>query len=120
MPTPYDPTVKTLTELSPADWLPLAGQRRRRATVEDSDIGTLVSGATDKLLRVHDDPPYLMHLELQSGHFSAGLLLRLRLYNSVFEHRHQLPVLSVAVLLRPEADSPQLTGLLTALSRRAG
>jgi hypothetical protein len=27
---PFDPTLKTLAELSPADWLPLAGRRRRR------------------------------------------------------------------------------------------
>ena len=53
-PHPYDPTVKTLAELSPADWLPLAGRRRRRVTIEDSDVGTIISGATDKLFRVHD------------------------------------------------------------------
>jgi uncharacterized protein (DUF433 family) len=29
---------------------------RRRVTIEDSDVGTIVSGATDKLFRVHDDP----------------------------------------------------------------
>jgi len=35
---------------------------------------------------------------------------RLRLYNGVLDYRHDRLVLSVAVLLRPEADSPQLTG----------
>jgi predicted transposase YdaD len=109
---PYDPTLKTLAELAPADWLLLARRRRRRVTIEDSDIGTLVSGATDKLFRVHDDPPYLLHLDFQAGHDSAALPLRLRLYNSVFEHRHQLPVLSVPVLLHQGADSPRLTGQL--------
>jgi hypothetical protein len=34
------------------------------------------------------------------------------LYNVVLEDRHDLPVWSVAVVLRPEADSPRLTGLL--------
>jgi hypothetical protein len=110
--TPYDPTLKTLAELAPADWLPLAGRRRRRVTIEDSDIGTLVSGASDKLFRVHDNPPYLLHLEFQAGHDSVALPLRLRLYNSVFENRHGLPVLSVPVLLHQRADSPQLTGHL--------
>jgi hypothetical protein len=38
--------------------------------------------------------------------------MRLRLYNSVFEYRHERIVLSVPVLLRPEADSPQWNGLL--------
>jgi predicted transposase YdaD len=109
---PFDPTLKTLAELSPADRLPLVKRRRRRVTVEDSDIGTIVSGATDKLFRVHDDPEYLLHLDFEAGHFREELPLRLRLYNSVFEYRHQRVVLSAAVLLAPQADSPQWNGLL--------
>ena len=38
--------------------------------------------------------------------------MRLRLYNSVFEYRHDCVVLSVPVLLVPAADSPQWNGLL--------
>jgi hypothetical protein len=79
MDRPFDPTLKTLAELAPADWLPLVKRRRRRVTVEDSDVGTVVSGATDKLFRVHDDPEYLLHLDFESGHFRSGLPLRLRL-----------------------------------------
>jgi predicted transposase YdaD len=113
MDRPFDPTLKTLAELSPADWLPLAGGRRRRVTVEDSDIGTVVSGAADKLFRVHDDPEYLLHLDFEAGHFLEDLPLRLRLYKRVFEYRHRRLVLSAPVLLRPEAaDSPQWNGLL--------
>src|SRR5438094_6269483 len=108
---PFDPTLKTLSELSPADWLPLAKRRRRRVTIEDSDVGTLVSGATDKLFRVHDQPEYLLHLDFEAGHFRSELPWRLRLYNSVFEYRHRRVVLSVPVLLSPEADSPQWNGL---------
>ena len=106
MNAPFDPTLKTLAELSPADWLPLARRRRRRVTILDSDVGTVISGATDKLFRVHDEPEYLLHLDFESGHF------RLRLYNSVFEYRHRRVVLSVPVLLCPAADSPQWNGLL--------
>ncbi len=106
MDRPFDPTLKTLAELSPADWLPLVRRRRRRVSVEDSDIGTIVSGATDKLLRVHDEPEYLLHLDFESGHFREELP-RLRLYDSVFGYRHRRVVLSVPVLLRREADSPQ-------------
>ena len=106
---PFDPTVKTLAELSPADWLPLVKQRRRRVTVEGSDVGTIISGATDKLFRVHDDPEYLLHLDFEAGHFRSELPLRLRLYNSVFEYRHRRVVLrkmgvaSVAHLARAVA-----------------
>jgi predicted transposase YdaD len=112
MERPFDPTLKTLAELAPADWLPLIQRRRRRVTIEDSDLGTIVSGATDKLFRVHDEPEYLLHLDFEAGHFRAELPLRLRLYNSVFEYRHRRLVLSVPVLLCPEADSPQWNGLL--------
>ncbi len=111
MNAPFDPTLKTLAELSPADWLPLAKRRRRRVSILDSDLGTLVSGATDKLFRVHDEPEYLLHLDFEAGHFRSELPLRLRLYNSVFEYRHQCVVLSVPVLLSPAADSPQWNGL---------
>ena len=89
MDRPFDPALKTLAELSPRDWLPLAKRRSRRVSVEDSDVGTIVSGATDKLFRVHDDPEYLLHLDFEAGHFRKELPLRLRLYNSVFEYRHE-------------------------------
>jgi len=106
----YDPALKTLVEASPADWLPLLGLPRKRVTVEDTDLATVVSGAVDKVLRVHAQPEYLLHFDFQSGHDSAMLPPRLRLYNSLLDYRHDRLVLSVAVLLRPEADSPQLTG----------
>ncbi|HZV06485.1 MAG TPA: hypothetical protein VE999_15500 [Gemmataceae bacterium] len=107
----YDPTLKTLVEVSPADWLSLLGLPRKRVTVEDTDLATVVSGAVDKVLRVRARLEYLLHLDFQSGHDSAILPRRLRLYNGVLDYRHDRLVLSVAVLLRPEADSPQLTGL---------
>jgi predicted transposase YdaD len=109
---PFDPAIKTLAEVAPADWLPLAWRRRRRVTVEDTDVGTIISGATDRLFRVHDDPEYLLHLDFEAGHFRSELPLRLRLSNSVFEYRHDRVVLSVVVLLAPAADSPQWNGLL--------
>jgi predicted transposase YdaD len=112
MKQPYDPTLKTLVETSPADWLSLLGLPRKRVSVEDTDLATLVSGAVDKVLRVHAQPEYLLHLDFQAGHDSSILPRRLRLYNGVLDYRHDLLVLSVAVLLRPEADSPQLTGKL--------
>jgi predicted transposase YdaD len=112
MPGEFDPILKALVEIAPADWLPVLGRRRRRVSVQDADIATVISGAADKVLRVHDDPPYLVHLDFQAGHDSAALPGRLKLYNSALEYRHDLVVWSVAVLLRPEADSPRLTGSL--------
>src|SRR5262249_32747688 len=59
---------------------------------------------------VRATPPYLLHLEFQTGHDSAGLPPLLHLRNTLLEHRHGLLVRSAAVLLRPEADAPALTG----------
>jgi hypothetical protein len=78
--------------------------------VIDADIAT-VSGAADKVLRVSADPPYLLHLDFVAGHDVAALPGKLQVRNSLLGNRHQLPVLSGAVLLHPEADSPQLTGV---------
>jgi predicted transposase YdaD len=108
----YDPTLKSLVEIAPADWLALLGLPRKRVTIENVDLATIVSGAVDKVLRVHADPEYLLHFDFQSGHDSAMLPRRLQLYNGALDYRHDRPVLSVAVVLRPEADSPRLTGIL--------
>lgn len=52
----YDPTLKALVEIAPADWLTLLGLPRKRITLENIDLATLVSGAADKALRVHAEP----------------------------------------------------------------
>ncbi len=75
----------------------------------DADVAT-VSGASDKALRVAAEPPYLLHLEFVAGHDTATLPRKLLVRNALLQHRHDLPVHSAAILLRPEADSPQLTG----------
>jgi predicted transposase YdaD len=106
---PFDPTVKTLVETSPADWPVLLGQPAAPTAVIDADIAT-VSGAADKVLHVRAAPPYLLHLEFQAGHDSAGLPPLLHLRSTLLEHRHGLLVRSAAVLLRPEADAAALTG----------
>jgi len=107
---PFDPTFKVLVESCPDDWTAFAGQPRAPTEVIDADIAT-ISGAADKVLRVREPSPYLLHLEFVSGHDASRLPGKLQLRNLLLEDRHDLPVRSVAVLLRPEADSPALTGL---------
>jgi hypothetical protein len=106
----YDPTLKTLVEAGPGAWPALFGRPTGPTVVIDADIAT-VSGAADKVLRVAADPPYLLHLEFVSGHDSAGLPPKLLVRNGLLEDRHGLPVRTAVLLLRPEADSPQLTGI---------
>ena len=105
---PFDPTVKTLVETSPGDWPVLLGQPAAPTAVIDADVAT-VSGAADKVLHVRAAPPYLVHVEFQAGHDSADLPPLLHLRSTLLQHRHGLLVRSAAVLLRPEADSPDLT-----------
>ena len=110
MTKPYDASLKDLLEAYPADWLPLAGQQATgRVEVIDADLAT-VTAAADKVLRVLDPEPWLLHWELQSSP-KTDLDEGLHWYNGLLRHRHQLRVRSVVVLLRPAADLPILTGL---------
>ena len=75
----------------------------------DSDVGTVLA-AVDKVLRVEGPSPWIAHLELQSSR-NARLPARMLQYNALLLHRHQVVVESTVVLLRSEADGPELTGL---------
>jgi predicted transposase YdaD len=107
---PFDPTLKTLVEVGPADWTVFAGQPAAPTRIIDADIAT-ISGAADKVLRVEATPPYLLHLEFVAGHDASDLPMALNKRNVLLEDRHGLLVRSVVVLLRPSADSPALTGV---------
>jgi predicted transposase YdaD len=106
---PFDPIFKALVEAGPDDWPVFVGLPAAPTEVIDADIAT-VSGAADKVLHVRAQTPYLLHLEFQAGHDTAALPELLHLRATLLEHRHGLLVRSVAVLLRPEADSPVMTG----------
>ena len=105
----FDPTLKDLVEIEPENWPVLLRQPPGPTAVIDADIAT-ITGAADKILRVGARPPYLLHLEFVSGHDSAALPRTLHVRNALLEDRHDMPVRSGIILLRPEADSPQLTG----------
>jgi predicted transposase YdaD len=107
---PYDPTLKMLVEIEPESWPVLFGYPKAPTEIIDADIAT-VSGAADKVLRVAGNPPYLLHLEFVAGHDSAALPSTLLMRHSLLRHRHDLRVRSAAMLLRPESDSPRLTGM---------
>jgi hypothetical protein len=109
---PYDPTLKALVEIDPESWPALLARPMGPTEVIDADIAT-VSGAADKVLRVSADPAYLLHLEFVSGHDAPALPRKLHVRNALLEDRHELPVRSSVMLLRPDADSRQLTGMYT-------
>jgi predicted transposase YdaD len=76
--------------------------------VIDSDI-TALTAAADKVIRVNGPEPYLVNLEPQSSHDSE-LVVNLWFRQAALYRRHRLPVLTVLVLLRPEANSPKIDG----------
>lgn len=107
----YDATTKQLIESYPADWLAFAGLPVPAGVgpkVVDAELSS-ITAAADKLIRVGGAEPYLAHLELQSG-ADPSLDTRVLLYNVLARWRHRLPVRSVVVLLRPEAQSPRVSG----------
>lgn len=107
---PFDPTLKALVETEPESWPALIGSPTGPTRVIDADIAT-VSGAADKVLHVAAHHPYLLHLEFLSGHDATSLPRKLHVRNGLLEDRHDLPVRSGVVVLRPAADSPRLNGV---------
>lgn len=108
MAKPFDVTLKHLLDKYPQDWLQLLGiDHPGPVKAIDADLAT-VSAAADKVFRLLG---WLLHLELQSS-YKSQLPDRMHLGNTVLHRRHKLPVQSVAVLLRPEADGRAMTGVL--------
>jgi hypothetical protein len=111
MTKPYDVTTKDLLQRDPASWmsylrLPVVGPIQ----VIAADVST-VPAETDQVYRVGGRGPHLVHIEMQSRRHSR-LARRLLRYNALLDLKYDLRVRSIAVLLRPEADSRKLTGIL--------
>jgi hypothetical protein len=68
-----------------------------------------VSAEVDKVVRVGGKTPWLAHLEFQSG-YDPTIGRRLVRYNTMLHLQYRLPVASVLVLLRPEANGPATNG----------
>jgi predicted transposase YdaD len=110
VPKPYDATTKFLVEGFPADWLRFAGLGPiGRVDVIDANLSTITAEA-DKVLRVDGPEPWLAHVELQTSH-EGHLPRRLLRYNTLLDDRHDLPTRSIVVLLRPQADGNDLSGV---------
>jgi predicted transposase YdaD len=105
----FDISTKELIWDDPATWLErLSIGPPGPIDVIDSDI-TALTAAADKVIRVSGPESYLVNLEFQSSH-QTNLPGTLWYRQAALFHRHQLPVLTVLILLRREANSPSLTG----------
>lgn len=109
MSKPYDSVFKDLLERDPAGWVHLAlGPIAGNPVLVDSDIST-VSGAADKVVLMDRLEPFLVHFEAFAS-WDPTITARAMNYNALHHRRHLLPVDTVMVILRPEADHSSLTG----------
>jgi predicted transposase YdaD len=76
--------------------------------VIDSDITTLTASA-DKVIKVGGPEPYLVVIEFQTYH-DTNIARTLWYRHVALDYRHNVPVLTVLVLVRKEANSPVLVG----------
>ena len=104
-----DVSAKELVWDGPAAWVDRFGLGLPGpVSVIDSEITTLTASA-DKVLKVDAETPYLLNLEPHSYH-DTGLARTLWYRQVALDYKHELPVLTVLILLRKEANSPGLTG----------
>jgi len=109
MPGPFDITTKYLVQTYPRDWLGFLGlPARGQIEVIEADLSTVTAEA-DKVIRVSEPEPWLLHLEFQAS-YEAQMGRRLARYNLLLAHQHELDVVSLLVLLRREADGPATRG----------
>jgi hypothetical protein len=108
----YDATMRDIFEPEPAAWLEFFGvpvPDPSLTQVIDSNVST-VTAETDKLLRRGGPDPVILHIEFLSGRDKAAPR-KVHWYNTIASRKHEEPVWSVLVLLRPAADGPELTGV---------
>lgn len=110
----FDADLNRLTDERPDEWARFLCARLGipfgPAEVLDTDLATTVQA--DKLFRIRGPVSAVIHLEFESNpHLGrpAGLLR----YNVLVHHGTGLPVHSVVLLLRPKAQSSDLTGEYT-------
>lgn len=110
MSKPFDATFKAMIEIRPRDWPAFVGVTARAVEVVDADVST-VTAAADKVLLIRaDEGDRIQHFDFQSSP-DASLPRRSFGYNALLEQRHGLPVDSVVVLLRPEANLRAINGV---------
>ena len=108
-PKPYDAAMKAFWELNPEEYARWLTGTPGPAETIDSDLAT-VSGAADKVIRVgRGKKRSLLAVEFQAS-YKPDLPERTHWHSALLEHRHDLPVQSTIILLRPEADGPAMTG----------
>jgi hypothetical protein len=104
-----DVTAKELIWDDPAAWLERYGVGPPGPVEIIESEATIMTASADKVLKVGGETPYLVVLEPHTYHDSE--LVRTLWYRQVaLDRRHGLPVLTILILLRKEANSPSIDG----------
>jgi hypothetical protein len=111
MSKPYDVTTKDMLRRDPPSRMAY-GRLKAGGPIDviDADVSTVPAEA-DQVYRVGGRRSHLIHVEMQSRR-DGRLARRLWRYNALLDLKYDLRVRSIALLLRPEADSRKLTGVL--------
>jgi hypothetical protein len=100
VPKPFDAALKQLIVSHPRDWLAQLGVPiTAPPEVLSADLST-VTAAADTLIKVGD---LVVHIDVESGP-DADRARRMLLYNVLAHHHTKLPVRSIVVLLRSNAN----------------
>jgi predicted transposase YdaD len=108
-PRPYDVSINYLIELDPTGWLEWIGLPADGPVESiETDVGTVLA-EVDKVLLVNGPTPWIAHIEIQANR-DRRLPARLLQYFGLIHHKRTERIETIVVLLRPEADGPELTG----------
>jgi hypothetical protein len=110
MSKPYDATIKDLAAVGPADFVSwFDGPTNQTVTVLNVDLST-VTTAADVVFGIGDPMTEILHLDAQAG-ASATKHLDVLAYNVLLHRQYGVPVHSCVLLLRSQAEHPNMTGL---------
>lgn len=109
MTKPFDATTKQIVDTDPLAWVRFLGFPGISAKLVDSDFSLMAQA--DRLIEV-TDPKYILHLEMQAS-YDSEMAERTHFYHVAARRKFKLPVRSVVVLLRKEADGVAMSGHLS-------
>jgi hypothetical protein len=111
MSKPYAVTTKDMLQRDPPSWMTYCRLKAGGPIdVIGADVSTVPAEA-DQVYRIGGRRSHLVHIEMQSRR-DWRLARRLWRYNALLDLKYDLRVRSIALLLRPEADSRKRTGVL--------
>lgn len=114
----FDATLKDMCRESPRGFLALF-DRPPAVPIKLLNVDlSAVTRSADFVAALGEPPQEIIHLEFQSS-AAAWKHADLLVYNSLIYAQNRVPVHSIIILLRPEAEHPNLTGVLDYAPRPA-